>query len=267
MAIEGKRFFRNKTATVALVVSMGVLSACDSEGQKSPTVSEASSTTAFDPSSKELSTHRVLEGSIGALKDRGLEVSTKVSDTIITETEKKDVADARRLANQIGNSIIRERANDNIDSNLAEKTRYAKFNFYRSKGSIEHNKKEATKREQSVDLIINPAIRTMAERNLDLEEAQAAVEAGTGYSPQSDVAAELLKFVEDKDIKSHAERAIGGNKKAESELDKQASKSSSAIETKGFDIWSSLFDGSNLQAEQINRHIDDFNAARHRDGK
>ncbi len=273
-SIEAKRYLGKRLAVVALTTGIGVgfLSGCENGQETSAEAKNASCTvteptTLFDPTSKELSTNQVLNGSTGALKDKGLDAGYIVQDVIVTKTEKQDVAKARNLANKIGSPLISRRTNDYIDSRLAETTRYASNNFYTFIDAHNHNNKEATAREEAVNLIANPNIRAMAEENLDMEEAKAAIRAGTGNSPRSDVATELLSFVEDVNIKSLAQQAIGGNSDAVKAFDNQASERDIAIQKLGSDIMRSLYDGSNSQARSINSQIDRFNAARQKDGQ
>jgi len=212
----------------------------------------------------------VVTGPIASQKDFGWTAANRVSDygTHNDEPAKtaKTAEQARGEIRTLADETIRTRSNRYINFRLAGSV--ASDHFIPSIAYSKDNERYTHNLEGAVDLIDDATTRVEADKQLDrIEGNVAATLANSSYLPDRVGTAGLLASVEDPEIAALTKAAMDGDKGATARLKDEIAKGQKAIEDQARDAFSSLYNGSNTQAEAINRYIDEFNATVARDGQ
>lgn len=261
---------RGLIAGTVAVIALGACSSSPREHSavgKSPTTTTEVSTTIDIKPNLDVIADAVEPSETGSLQDSALNIVGYVNDTLPEYDTVELIAKVRSDIQRIPNQGVRADAEHLVDANLATTTVYADqgYSSY-SAESIKDNAESAVIDEGVVDQIVDPNLKLAADKNLDYEQAQAALDALTGYTPEPEIGAALLGYVEDQSVKKLVQKVVGGDEAAKDEFDKLRRKSSEEIEKIARDAFSKLYNGSNFQAITINQSITDFNKARQQNG-
>lgn len=263
---------REAIAVGSTIVAVGALSGCDvfpgSDSSPSPSTSSANTSPAqisVAPTQVKINAPNVVKGPVAAQKDAALTVAYEVDDVIVSPDEQMKVADARAKAQQLGSPAVKGYLLKYVDARLAATAIYTNQDIYTfDDQEVDNNTKTINIAESAIGLIDDLDLKKAAESELEYSEAKAALDAsGHGYGQ---VAQNLISRVIDPGISSLLGQALGGNTQAAGTItsnEQQAEQTLKDDESAGFEA---LYNGSNDQADRINKDIQDYYQALQKDG-